>query len=223
MSNLEGWAGKFIVIEGNDGSGKTTIAKLLEAHMAAVGLDVVRTRQPGGSPAAEKIREMIFDLCETEIDHTSCAAFYLFMAARAAAYSQTIIPALREGKTVISDRSDVATQVYQEPENIPQMTMSLYRDIIRQVTNDHQPHLTIYLRTSPEVSFKRIQARSDEKNAIDPEDLEVHKKRHEKYDRILREYRGLVMMIDADQDMDEVLKDVIAVLENLNEYKQVYE
>ena len=103
--------GRFITFEGIDGSGKSTQARLLSAFLKAKGIDVVLTREPGGSPGAEEIRRLLVEgapdrwSAETEI--------LLFTAARRDHLEKTIGPALERGATVISDRYADSTRVYQ--------------------------------------------------------------------------------------------------------------
>ena len=105
--------GYFITFEGGDGSGKSTQIRLLEEHLREAGYDVVLTREPGGTAISEKIRELILDPANEEMDDMTEA--FLYAAARAQLVSQLIKPALEEGKIVICDRfvdSSIAYQAF---------------------------------------------------------------------------------------------------------------
>ena len=105
--------GYFISVEGGDGSGKSTQIKKIEAYLQEKGLDYILTREPGGTPVAEKIRELILDPANKAL--TGRAEMLLYAASRAQHVEEKILPALAEGKVVLSDRftdSSIAYQAY---------------------------------------------------------------------------------------------------------------
>ncbi len=99
---LSGKAGRFITLEGGEGVGKSVQARRLEARLAALGLEVVRTREPGGSPGAEALREAI--LSGFAADFSAAGQALLFAAARVDHLEKTVLPALARGAWVVSDR-----------------------------------------------------------------------------------------------------------------------
>ena len=103
--------GKFITFEGGEGSGKSTQARLLAERLGARGLDVVATREPGGSPFAEAVRRLLLDPATPR--HSALSEALLFYAARADHIAEVIRPALANGRWVISDRFSDSTRVYQ--------------------------------------------------------------------------------------------------------------
>ena len=103
--------GKFITFEGGEGSGKSTQARLLAERLGARGLDVVATREPGGSPFAEAVRRLLLDPATPR--HSALSEALLFYAARADHIAEVIRPALVKGRWVISDRFSDSTRVYQ--------------------------------------------------------------------------------------------------------------
>ena len=102
--------GKFIVLEGPDRCGKSTQAKLLYNYLIAKGFDVVLTREPGGTPTAEKIRQIVL---EPQLDVRPMAELLLYEASRAQHTQEKILPALQEGKMVICERYTMSTCAYQ--------------------------------------------------------------------------------------------------------------
>src|SRR5262249_19609595 len=108
---MAGRRGKFITFEGGEGAGKSTQARLLARALEAHGHQVVLTREPGGTPAAEEIRKLLVEGAPDRWTPTS--ETLLFLAARADHVARLIEPALNEGKWVISDRFADSTIVYQ--------------------------------------------------------------------------------------------------------------
>src|SRR5450830_1685631 len=103
--------GCFVVIDGVNGAGKGTVIKALEEHLVAAGHDVLMTREPGGTPIGERIREILLDRSAAEMD--SVTELLLFAAARAQHVREKIVPAIKDGKVVVSDRFDSATISFQ--------------------------------------------------------------------------------------------------------------
>ena len=104
-------SGFFVVLEGPDGSGKSTQAKLLADKLTAQGLDVLLTKEPGGTAIGQRIREILLNPANTGLDKK--AELLLFAADRAQHIAEVIVPALKSGKIVISDRFTESTKAYQ--------------------------------------------------------------------------------------------------------------
>ncbi len=146
--------GRFLTFEGIDGSGKSTQAQLLEARLRSAGQDVVRTREPGGSPGAEEIRQLILTgdpdrwSAETEI--------LLFTAARRDHLERTIRPALERGAVVICDRFADSTRVYQGATrgDLRAMVDRLHDEMIA-----IEPDLTFIIDMDPKLALERGLAR----------------------------------------------------------------
>src|SRR5690242_17210385 len=103
--------GKFVVVDGGEGAGKSTVVKRVVEHCQAHGRDIIATREPGGSPFAEKIRELILSPDAKAADAE--VMFGLFWAARRSHLVETVFPALEEGTSVLCDRFDSSTWAYQ--------------------------------------------------------------------------------------------------------------
>lgn len=148
--------GYFITLEGIDGCGKSTQAKLLYQHLQTKGCRVLLTREPGGTGLAEEIRRVILTPGKEELD--PMAEILLYAASRAQHVNNLIKPALDAGKIVISERfvhSSLAYQGYGLGRDL-----KLIREINRLATGDLQPDLTFLLDSAPETSGKRVEKRS---------------------------------------------------------------
>ncbi len=203
--------GKFITFEGPEGAGKTTIIELLKNHFQKTGFEAVFTREPGGIHIAEKIREVILNKEHTNMDGRTEALLYA--AARRQHLVEKVIPALQEGKTVICDRfidSSLAYQGYARGLGIDEVY-----SINEFAINGCFPDVTIYFNIEPEVGLKRIEANSNrEKNRLDLEGLAFHRKVQEGYKEVVQKFQDRIIIINANNPKEDVLKDVITVLEN---------
>lgn len=199
----------FIVIEGGDGSGKTTLIKMLEAYLKGLNYDVLTTREPGGVQAAEKIREIILN---EDIEPVTEAL--LFASARREHLVKKVLPALKENKIVLCDRfvySSLAYQGYARGLGIEEV----YK-INEPAINGMMPGLTIFLEVSPEVGIERINKnRANEVNRLDLEGLEFHKKVSEGYRKAIEMYpENKTLVINGDRHINDVFEDVKNILEN---------
>lgn len=144
--------GQFFAIEGPDGSGKTTQAKLLAEAIAKLGRTVVLTRDPGGTPLGERVRELLLDSDGPDI--SGRAELFLFMAARAQLVEEVMAPALEKGNTVVSDRFLMSSTVYQGlAGTVPAGEVEV---IGRSATIGIVPDLTIVLDIDPGTARERM-------------------------------------------------------------------
>lgn len=143
--------GYFISFEGNDGSGKSTQARLLAARLMQCGYDVFLTREPGGTPVGEKIRSILLDCGNTDMD--SMTEALLYAAARAQHVRQVILPALAQGKLVISDRYVDSSIAYQGAGR--GLGMDLVREINAPAISGRLPDTTVFLSLDPKEGMRR--------------------------------------------------------------------
>lgn len=196
--------GTFIVIDGGDGSGTTTVSKELVKQF---GWGAIYTREPGGSPYAEKIRELILsdDAKMTDAE----TQFALFWAARRDHVKKVILPALEEGKVVICDRFDSSTYAYQIVAHGQDQLAELFWKIRDSFLGDCIPDAYILLDVDPEIGIARARARSEKLNYLDKKKLEFH----QEVRAGLREFimtkveRGIV--IDAEQPLEKVIEQTL--------------
>jgi dTMP kinase len=147
--------GRFITLEGGEGVGKSIQAKRLAERLAALGLNVVRTREPGGSPGAEALREAILSGFAAEFGPAAQAL--TFAAARVDHLDKTILPALASGAWVVSDRFADSTRAYQGAAgNLPPDYIS---SLERLTVGANRPDLTLILDLTPEVGLERAAKR----------------------------------------------------------------
>lgn len=199
--------GKFIVIEGADGAGKTLQMKLLKAHF---GDKLVLTREPGGTQYAEAIRELTLKhpLAGNADGKT---LFMLMWGSRAEHMNHLIVPSVEQGKVVISDRFDSSTfafnifaQDQQELENYFWQT----REII---LGQYVPDLYIYLDVSPEISKERMDGRQEEQNHFDARPQDFHQKVRDGYFEFFKKVHHVI--IDANRTPDEIFENILSLVE----------
>lgn len=155
--------GKFITFEGGEGSGKSTQARLLAEHLRQTGVGVVETREPGGSPFAERLRTLILDPVTPA--HAPLAEALLFTAARADHLAATIRPALDAGAWVICDRFTDSTRVYQGTAGgLSPQTLDTLEAL---VVGETRPDLTFLLDLDPAAGLARARSRTQVGAAAD--------------------------------------------------------
>ncbi|WP_145415437.1 dTMP kinase [Paenibacillus xylanexedens] len=201
--------GKFITLEGGEGSGKTTMIGRIGSYFEKRGIPYVVTREPGGIEIAEKIRNIILDPLHTAMDARTEALLYA--AARSQHLAEKVEPALQAGKTVICDRfvdSSLAYQGYARGLGIEDVWA-----INRFAIGDLMPDMTLYLDIEPEQGLGRIEAHDGrEVNRLDLENLEFHRKVREAYFLLQKQFPERIQVIDASQTPDEVEKAMILSL-----------
>lgn len=172
--------GFFISFEGNDGSGKSTQAKLLAEHLRQTGHDVLLTREPGGTRVGERIREILLDRDNNDMEDLTEAMLYA--AARAQHVRQVILPALKAGKTVISDRFVDSSIAYQGAGR--GLGIDLVRRINAPAVENCLPDLTVFLKLNPEVGMKRFSS-SREADRLELAGEEFHQAVAEAFEKII--------------------------------------
>ncbi len=201
--------GKFISFEGPEGSGKTTQARRLITRLEENGLEVVYTREPGGTPTGEAIREILqHDKTGDEISPK--AEVLLFAASRAQLVSHVILPALERGAWVVCDRfadSTTAYQGYGRGFEVEQMIA-----INQFAIGNAVPDKTILLDLDPNNGFKRVAQRllknSDTLDRIESEARSFHERVRNGYIELAGKWPERFRIIDASRDEDTVFEDI---------------
>ncbi len=188
--------GTFIVIEGFDGVGKSTLARRLADRLRNEGHEVLEVREPGGTPVAEAARVVVLD---PRLDAAIEAELFLILAARADLVKRVIVPALQDGVVVISDRFDLSTEAYQVAGR------QLPRDAVMSAnalaTGGLTPDLTLVLDTPVDVAVARRASKGDAPDRIERVNEEVQSR----IAAAFREASGPgVIHIDATGSVDEV-------------------
>ncbi len=189
--------GKFIALEGGEGSGKTTVGERLKKQFP----DAVYTQDPGGTPLGERIRVLLMSNETKGIDVR--AELLLFLAGRAELVSEVIRPALDAGTMVISNRfglSSIAYQVYgrEHPE-----LLQLYNSVSKEILQGCVPDACILLDVTPEVGIARVHSRPEEPTRFDNETLDFHTRVREGLKKHIGEF-GKPFVIDADKPLEKV-------------------
>ena len=199
----------FITIEGPEGSGKTTAVDTAVKELEKMGYQIVRTREPGGTPIAEQIRNVILDKNNVAMDQRTEALLYA--ASRRQHLVEKVWPALKEGKIVICDRYLDSSLAYQGG------ARGLGVDNILQVnsfaTEGTFPDLTLVFDIDPQLGLARIAANSNrEVNRLDLEKIEFHKKVRNTFLELAKRYPERFVVIDASQSREEVARKTLEVM-----------
>ncbi len=202
--------GIFISLEGPDGSGKSTQIRYIVEYLESRGYETVLTREPGGTSIGEKIRDVILDRENSEMDPMT--ETMLYAASRAQHVAQVIRPALEQGKVVICDRFVDSSIAYQ----------GFGRDLGDCVAyiNEYAimgcvPDITFLMKLPPEEGIGRIG--SGEKDRLESEKISFHQKVYEGYEYLVKTYPARIRGIDASGSIGEIRAEIEKQLEKLIE------
>ena len=199
----------FITLEGPEGSGKTTAVETAVKKLQEMGYEIVRTREPGGTPISEQIRNVILDKENTAMDGRTEALLYA--ASRRQHLVEKVWPALKEGKIVICDRYLDSSLAYQGGarglgvDNI--LNINLF------ATENTWPDLTLLFDIKPEIGLARINSNANrEVNRLDLEKIDFHNKVRESFLALAKRFPNRYVIIDASQDRDTVAKNTLEAI-----------
>ena len=203
--------GIFITMEGPEGAGKTTITQMLGKALQQEGYQVLLTREPGGVPISEQIREVILNKDNTAMDSRTEALLYA--AARRQHLVEVVMPELERGGIVLCDRFIDSSLAYQG--HARGLDIEEVYNINKFAIGDMMPDATIFFDIDPEEGLRRIQANGErEVNRLDSEALDFHKKVCEGYQFIINRWKDRFIIIDAGRTIDEVFEETKASLLN---------
>lgn len=195
--------GKFIVIEGMEGAGKSTAITVVEEFLQQLNVSFIKTREPGGTPLAESLRTIV-----KSIDHeeklTQETELLLMYASRSQLLANKILPALDNGLWVIGDRHDLSSKAYQGGGRM--FDDSVMQAIADVTLKGFKPDLTLYLDIDPKIGLSRAKARG-ELDRIELEKIDFFERVRNKYQEIAREDNTIVT-IDASQSITQVHQDI---------------
>ena len=201
----------FITFEGPDGSGKSTVIKAVYERLINDGYSVILTREPGGTPIAEKIRDVILDNSNTALDARTEALLYA--ASRRQHLVEKIWPAIKEGKIVLCDRFLDSSLAYQGEgrklgiENI--LNVNLF------ATENTYPDLTLFFNISPEEGLKRVS--KDKKRVadrLDNENANFHQTVYNGFLKVNSMYKDRVQVVDATKSLNEVIENAYKIIKS---------
>jgi len=201
--------GKFITIEGTEGVGKTTNIEFIQTWLNQQQVDFVTTREPGGTPLAEQIRELLL----TPRDEKVCnsAELLLMFAGRAQHLDQVIVPAIQSGLCVVCDRFTDATYAYQGFGR--GMDSTLIAHLERLVQAELRPDLTLILDIPVEIGLQRASQRSAP-DRFEREQTEFFERVRQGYLSIAANEPQRCVVIDASQPLEDVQRDITTALKS---------
>lgn len=201
--------GYFIVFEGGEGSGKSTMLEKIYNWMLEEKKECIKTREPGGIKISEQIREVILDPENTQMDGRTEALLYA--AARRQHLVEKVIPALKEDKIVLCDRfidSSLAYQGFARGIGIEE----IYK-INEFAIGEYMPNISILFDIEPQVGLDRINKNKNrEINRIDLEKIDFHNRVREGYNEVFETSKGKMIKIDASRSIEEVYEDVKKII-----------
>ena len=199
----------FITFEGPDGSGKSSVIKKVYEDLTQKGYSIILTREPGGTPISEKIRDIILDNNNTNLDARTEALLYA--ASRRQHLVEKIRPALKEGKIVLCDRFLDSSLAYQGGGR--HLGIGNVLNINLFATENTYPDITFFFDVSPEIGLTRVS--HDKKRVADRLDKETegfHDTVYESFQEVIKRYPKRFYVIDASKSLDEVIFNVETIL-----------
>ena len=213
-SDISGKNGLFIVFEGANGSGKSSAARAAADHFKDAGYDVVLTREPGGTPQAERLREFLLDPNFSLDPHEQTL---LFMTARRSHLRQVILPSVSKGSIVICDRYLASTLVYQtlRPEGGAPATIDEIREAHKTWCWNTKPNLQILLDIDYETASKRRNMRFAEADRFESDDVDYEMQCINRYAESAELLRFPGATIDARQNQEQVASSAISLIQKM--------
>ena len=202
----------FISFEGPDGSGKSTVLKQVVAEIGPrLKTQYLVTREPGGSKIAEKIRQLILDPVNEEMSAKTEALLYA--ASRSQHMCETVIPALKAGKVVFSDRFVDSSLAYQGAGR--DLGIAAVKQINDFATSKIEPDLTIFLDVKPQVGLDRIaKERAGQEDRLEQEKLIFHQKVYRGYQEVNQAYPKRIVVVNANKPLNLVVEDCVKIIAN---------
>jgi dTMP kinase len=203
--------GLLITFEGGEGAGKTTLIENLSARLASLGISVLKTREPGGTPFGERVRHVLLGSGGEPM--SPYAELCLFLASRAQHIQDVIGPALQQKKVVLCDRFNDSTIVYQGAAR--GLGMHEVAKVCAFICQGLEPHLTFYLDIEPKLGLERALHRSEGKDRMEAEGLPFHQKIRDAYLALARQNPKRLHLLDATRPPSQVLEQALPFLEPL--------
>lgn len=201
----------FVTIEGPEGSGKSSVTKEVVKMLEAEGHTVVLTREPGGTPIAEEIRNVILDKANTAMDPVTEALLYA--ASRRQHLVEKVWPLSKEGKIVISDRFLDSSLAYQG--GARGIGVDKVLALNQYATDGFYPDLTLLFDIDPRIGMQRIAANSNrEVNRLDLEKIDFHDNVRKTFLALAERFNDRYVVLDAAKPFDEVVQDAYRAIKD---------
>lgn len=199
----------FVTFEGGEGSGKSTVLKQVNKILLSEGHSTLLTREPGGTPISEQIRNVILDKANTSMDPRTEALLYA--ASRRQHLVEKIWPALKEGKIVLCDRFLDSSLAYQG--GARGLGMDEILEVNRYATEGQFPDITLFFDLDPSIGLQRIAANAGrEVNRLDLERMTFHEKVRASFQKLASLYPERYVTIDASQPLEKVVEDSLKAI-----------
>lgn len=201
--------GLFITFEGGEGTGKSTLINMLKEYFTENNFTCVLTREPGGTPVSEQIRNVILDINN---NMSSITEALLYAASRVEHLDKLIIPAIQNGQVVISDRYLDSSLVYQG------CARNLGFDKVLEINKyalDYLPDKTFFIDVKPSVALARIKNNHREMDRLDLEKMEFHERVYNGYIELAKKYPDRIVRINGDDKVENVFNKVLEEIKKI--------
>lgn len=199
--------GVFVSFEGPEGAGKSTQAARLAASLEAAGYSVVRTREPGGTPLGDRVRQVV--LLEPDLEVAPLTEFLLYSASRHQLVTDVIRPALQEGSVVVCDRFADSSLAYQGAGR--GLNPELVREVTWEATGGLRPHVTVLLDLEPRLGLRRAAAKGS-LDRLERADLGFHQRVRRAFLRLAEAEPDRFLVVDATRPQDEIADAILAAI-----------
>lgn len=206
--------GAFVTFEGPDGSGKTTVIRLIKDHLESISRKVILTREPGGNGVriSEKIRDILLDNEYEEMDYITEA--YLFASSRRQHVQQLILPHLKDNNIVLCDRFIDSSLVYQgEARGIGYEKIM---EINKWAIENCMPNLTIILDLDISIASQRMEKAGKKLDRLDKQNRNFHEITRSAYLKLADKYSDRIVVVDASRSIIEVIDNILEILKERN-------
>jgi dTMP kinase len=210
--------GLFITLEGGEGSGKTTLMERLSEYLTQLGRVVVKTREPGGTPFGESIRQFLLSK-QSDMQISAESELLLFLSSRAQHIDEVILPGILSNKIILCDRFNDSTIAYQGFGR--NLGYAYTKSLCDLVCHGLKPHLTLFLDVEPNLGLARTKAlskehaKSGEMDRIESEEIAFHEKVRQGFFQLAKDDPERIVIINTNQSKDDVYKESLQAVEKL--------
>ena len=207
-------SGKFITFEGGEGTGKSTQLKLLSEYLSSQGIEVITTKEPGGTEVGQELRKLL--VCGDKDKFDATAEALLYFADRRIHLTQKVWPALEQGKWVLSDRFADSTVAYQYYGYNKKLSKEMLKNLYKIAVGDFHPDLTFILDIDPKIglarSFAKAEGMAVKETRFESRQLEFHENMRRGFLEIAANEPKRCVVLDADKSIEDLHQDIIKEL-----------